>query len=218
MAMDFRRHWIERGKGYFGEFYKRGPFALRYFRRQERILLDVIKGLDSNSVLEVGCGFGRITRLVLDEIPGVKKIKGIDISSEQIDACRGYVSNNERADFSVGLIQEMEEADGSYDLVMGIEVLMHIPFAEVEQVLTRMVRIARKHVVNLDWWGPSGKVVGDCFAHDYSSLYRNIGLEDIKTILIPRANIYSISFGMEDGLKIVRTHSELQQIWIATKH
>lgn len=218
MIEDVRDYWLERGRRYVGEFKRHGPFARRYFRRQERVLLQVLRGLDFETVLEVGCGFGRMTKLVLDEFPNVKKIKGIDLSPQQIEICKSYISNLEKVELSVGTVQDLEEPNNSYDLVMAVELLMHIPFGEIEGVLGQMVRVARKYIVNLDWHGPTRKELGGyCFAHDYNSLYRNLGIKDVRTIPVPRAVIYSVGFGLDDGLRIVRTHSELQQIWVAMK-
>ena len=219
MIEDVRSYWRNRGKGYINEFKKHGFFTRRYFKRQELALLQVLKGLEFETVLEVGCGFGRITKLVLDNFPLVAKIKAIDISPQQIESCRSYLSDNTgKVELSAGLVQDLEAGENSYDLVFAAEVLMHIPFDEIQVVLAKMVRTARKYVINLDWHGPAGKdLQGYCFAHDYSALYSNLGIEDIRAVPVPRATLYSVGFGLDDGLKIARKHGELQQIWIAGK-
>ena len=43
------------------------------------------------NVLEVGCGFGRITKLVLSNQPDIQKYTAIDLSPDQINNAEQYV-------------------------------------------------------------------------------------------------------------------------------
>ena len=183
-----------------------------------KVLLRSLETLDFESVLEVGCGFGRIMKLVLDKFPNMRRIKGIDLSPQQIENCQRYIPNLEKVELSTGTIQDLPEADNSYDLVIAIEVLMHIPFGEVELALSQMIRVARKYIVNLDWYRPIPEETGGyCFAHDYSLIYRNLGIQDVRIVPVPRPFVYSVTFGLDEGLKISRFRREQQQIWVATK-
>jgi hypothetical protein len=56
-----REYWLARGKVYKDQF-KYDPEKLV----QEQLLLDHLKGMPPfRSVLEVGCGFGRITNIII---------------------------------------------------------------------------------------------------------------------------------------------------------
>lgn len=101
------------------------------------------------TVLEVGCGFGRITDLIIKEFPEIEKYKAIDLSTDQIENAKKYVSS-EKVKFSVGKIQDLDIPSESYDLVLAVEVLMHIPVTEIETAIKQMVRVSKKHIINLD--------------------------------------------------------------------
>ena len=102
---DVRSYWHERGKGYINEFRSHGFAKRRRFRRQEKVLLKALRTLSFESVLEVGCGFGRITKLVLDDFPNIRRYKGIDLSPEQIESCQHYIPSLEKVELSEGTIQ-----------------------------------------------------------------------------------------------------------------
>ena len=61
-AFDVNEYWLRRGKTYVSE----ERLASEYYRRQERFLLDRLLSarLPMQRILELGCGFGRITRLL----------------------------------------------------------------------------------------------------------------------------------------------------------
>jgi len=54
-------YWTQRGKDYKKNFKYDDKFEL-----QEQILIEYLKKYSFDSVLEVGCGFGRITKLLLN--------------------------------------------------------------------------------------------------------------------------------------------------------
>jgi cyclopropane fatty-acyl-phospholipid synthase-like methyltransferase len=45
----------------------------------------------SSTVLEVGCGFGRITKLLLLDFPNIKEYLAVDLSPHQIENAKEYI-------------------------------------------------------------------------------------------------------------------------------
>lgn len=155
----------------------------------------------------------------MDNFPNIQRYKGIDLVPEQIESCRHYLSSLEKVELSVGTVQDLEEADSSYDLVVAVEVLMHISLDEIEIALSQMARVASKYIVNVDWYSLTLMEAGGyCFVHDYNQLYEALGVPSIRVTPIPKPFVYSVSFGLDEGLKISRFRRESQQIWVATKN
>src|SRR5437660_7231958 len=75
-------YWFKHGRTYKDEFRYNKNFEL-----QEKILIDYLKDVSSSfsSVLEVGCGFGRITKLLLSHFPNITEYFAIDLSPDQIE-------------------------------------------------------------------------------------------------------------------------------------
>ena len=44
------------------------------------------------------------------------------------------------------------QVDKKFDLVIAAEVLLHILPSEINEVVSKLVNISNKHVVNIDWY------------------------------------------------------------------
>ena len=174
-------YWFNHGKTYKKEFRYNKNFEL-----QEKILIDYLKNNVSSSsfssVLEVGCGFGRITKLLLSNFPHIREYLAIDLSPDQIENAKelikpaietkGQVPN---LTFLVSDIQSLQ-IQKKYDLVIASEVLMHILPSEIAEVMSKLISMSNEHVVNIDWYEqqPPSKAAPHNFIHQYEKLYRNM--------------------------------------------
>jgi len=167
-------------------------------------------------VFEIGCGYDRITKAILQQFPNVK-IQAIDLSPQQIIIARRY-ANSDRVEFSVGKIQDLDVSERNYDLVIAVSVLLHIPFHDIDGVVMKMVKMSKKHIVNVDLYGSAAQMVlrGYVFAHDYTSLYKKFGVKEVQMVPIPKRPMYGISFGFDSGLRIFRRKERIQCLWHAT--
>lgn len=164
-------YWLDRGKGYLGEFQRHGPITRYRFWKQERELIKAIPK-DIDSVLEIGCGFGRITKLILKNF-NVSRYVATDISHDQIENAKRYV-NSDLVEFRLESVHDMDY-NKEFDLVIASEVLMHLPPGEIRDAITIMENAAKKYCINVDWYAPgeSNTAGGFCWQHDYKSLYSN---------------------------------------------
>lgn len=182
---DLRQYWLKRGEVYQDEFARHNYFTRRRFCRQEKTLLKVLRGIQFNSVFECGIGFGRISKLILNHYPAVK-LTGIDISSHQIENAWHYI-DSERACLIIGAIQDVDIVKGSHDLVIAVEVLMHIALEEIEVVMRKLVNISRGHLINVDWQGvEKGVAHGYMFSHDFTGIYNRLGIDKVEVKEVPR--------------------------------
>ena len=136
------------------------------------MLLDTLRGLRFDSALELGCGFGRVLKIVADNFPSCR-LEGIDVSPAQIAHARKNVGSPgiilNVADITKGLSYE----DDAFDLVYTCEVLMHIP--DPDPIVGEMLRVSRKYVLNLECFDSSNRPLAPwCFNHDLVKMYQAI--------------------------------------------
>ncbi|GBG01558.1 hypothetical protein AZSI13_08850 [Azospira sp. I13] len=89
-----------------------------------------------NSILDWGCGVGRLTRHLL---PFGPRVTGMDMDLEAIQSCTAALPN---ADFmQVGLLPPVPVDDSSFDLVLGLSVMPHLTEAAQDAWLAELQRI-----------------------------------------------------------------------------
>jgi len=199
-------YWFKHGKTYKDEFRYNKNFEL-----QEKMLIDYLKNKISSfsTVLEAGCGFGRITKLLLTNFPNIMEYLAIDLSPDQIENAkelirpgietRGQLPN---PTFMVSDIQSFQ-IQKKYDLVMASEVLMHILPSEIEEVMCKLVSMSNEHVVNIDWYKEQtpSKAAPHNFIHQYEKIYRNMpGVSNVYRIPIVKKGSWLTSMDTKQSL------------------
>lgn len=186
---DPARYWRARGRQYIDEFERHDQETATVFDQQERLLLDSLSKLLITSALELGCGFGRILKLLSDNFL-LRRLEGVDVSPDQILHAKEFVSCP-RVHFEVGdITAPLKYHDGEFDLVLTCEVLMHIP--EPLPVLREMLRVSGRYVVNLEYFDPLARTPRPwCFNHDLLRMYHILSKEyplgfQIDTIQLPK--------------------------------
>jgi SAM-dependent methyltransferase len=93
------------------------------------------------SLLDVGCGDGRLTNQLLDLYP---QVVGLDTSREALQ----YVKTNSVAASAL----EIPWSDGSFDIILATELLEHLPDEAYRRALAEMKRVARKWIlIGVPW-------------------------------------------------------------------
>ena len=184
-----REYWTERGRDYKKNFQYNNNFKL-----QEQMLIDWLKKYSFSTVLEVGCGFGRITKLIISNFPKIHEYFAFDLSPHQIENARINIKdspNNKIVQFSVSDIQSYD-SNKKYDLVIASEVLMHVLPSEIEVVIQKMVNLSDQYVCNIDWFEDRipNKAESFNFIHPYEKIYGNISSID---------NVYRVPLIKKNG-------------------
>jgi len=173
-------YWFERGKKYRDEYRPN-----KYAELQENILLDYLKNIPISSsfstILEVGCGFGRIAKLLLSNFPNILEYIAIDLSPHQIENAKEFVKpvidikERNPLKFIVSDIQSFQN-EKKYDLIISSEVLLHVLPSEIEKIMNKIVDMSNKHIINIDWY--EGKTPKNAaphnFIHQYETIYRSM--------------------------------------------
>ena len=162
--------WVAQGKTYFNEY-----VPAKYVTQEEK-LLEVLDTLQFKSVLEVGVGFGRIAKLIMDNYDfAVRSYLGIDISSDQIAQAKRILKKeiaSHKAKLEIWDFFTMQDS-AKYDLVICAEVLMHIEPEFVQFFLDKLIGLSSAHVVTIDYYPEiAPRYLADFnFIHDYPKLY-----------------------------------------------
>ncbi|HEY7111066.1 MAG TPA: class I SAM-dependent methyltransferase [Nitrososphaeraceae archaeon] len=134
------------------------------------------------SVLEVGCGFGRITRLVLSNYPNTKRYKAVDLSPDQVSNAEEYVKSGiDRSTlahidltFAISDIKSLQ-MNLKYDLVLASEVLLHILPSEIKEIMIKLVELSNCHIINIDYYSEKlNQLAPHNFLHQYEKIYSEI--------------------------------------------
>ena len=109
-------------------------------------------GLGSKTICEFGCNVGNN----LTGFPSSVEVTGVDLNKHAIEkASKIYPSFN----FKQSDISFTPFDDSSSDLVFTRGVLIHIPDESLDSVLTEMLRVSKKWIFNLEYFGDDGKMI-----------------------------------------------------------
>ena len=172
-----KEYWEKRGRVYKKE-YKYSELS----EKQEKVLVDYMKSLSFDTVLEFGCGFGRITKVLLENFP-IKKYVALDLSPDQLNNAKNLCKGYDNVTFVQSTIQDFYP-DEKFDLVLGVEVLLHVLPEEIDDVIKKLVSLTKKHLVHIDWYEDRLPKIRSPhnFIHEYKKIYRKIeGVIEVKT-------------------------------------
>jgi trans-aconitate 2-methyltransferase len=114
------------------------PALYERFRREREQpfvdLLALIRPSASMRIIDLGCGTGRLTRLLHDGLHAAETV-GLDRSAHMLDAARAAAAPDSRLHFELGTIESFA-ARGEYDLIFSNAALHWID--DHESVLARL--------------------------------------------------------------------------------
>lgn len=171
---DPNAYWRHRGKSYIGEQRLGGV----YYRQQEEFITATVAALKPASILEVGCGFGRVTRCIARALPETH-ITAVDLSDAQVRNAREYCQGLQRVQFSeYDLYSGQSFPDDYYDLAIAMEVFQHHASASVARFLSNLLRVSPRVLHDFNLGEKPGDFTAEhCFAHDWPEIYQGIGVE-----------------------------------------
>jgi len=176
-----RWYWEARGKVFFDQvrsiFSEGDP---NYHAQQE--FLDALSGIEWDSALEVGCGFGWQLRAIRRRHPE-KRIVGVDFSFSQLRRGLDYL-NGSRVSLGQADARRLPFADGTFDLVCTSGCLIYMHASVLPAALAELTRVARRSVVLLEYArehmdSPARRVLmegADWHGHNYTPALAQAGL------------------------------------------
>lgn len=185
------------------KFFYNVDFNDHNYRLQEHIFRQTLKSLKSliehgvnspiETVLEVGAGTGRMTKIMLEEFPDYDWYTIVEISKDNIKKMFKTLGNGKELPRNVYPISgniieyvDLPTKEVKFDLILASEVFMHIKPSDLGPVITKLSKLlAPDHglIVNIDFQYETAlnKNSTWCFIHDYHKLYTTNGLTPIFT-------------------------------------
>ncbi len=146
----------------------------------------------AQSVLDVGCGSGRLFGLY--QARGVTRVLGVDISEKALAlAAQRYPTIETR----VVPIEELPIEGVRFDLAICNRVLQHVPPAMIKRVVARLVRTAHRVYVNELSATDGQRENFYMVRHDYVALFESegYGLVDEGLIGVQRYQVFAGTSG-----------------------
>lgn len=162
--------WEEWGKTFFKDVYQRKIFS------QHKWILEQIKELDPDSILEIGCGFGRNIKYLIKEGIPAEKITGTDISSTMLENCRQYIKNC-KVDLFLAEAVKLPFKDKEFSFSFTHGVLMHIPPEKITPTIKEIFRITKGYFLCVEQNYNGNEYT---FVHNYPRLFGDLGGKIIK--------------------------------------
>jgi SAM-dependent methyltransferase len=97
-------------------------------------IVDIIRQYEIESLCDIGCGDGRLINMIKQFIPN---ITGVDISEQALAFARAF---NPGINF---LCEDIRNLSGSYEWITLVEVLEHIPDADVTKIISNIARLIK---------------------------------------------------------------------------
>jgi SAM-dependent methyltransferase len=138
-------------------------------RVELQLLIEELQELNGpiSSVLDVGCGQGRLAAFLLDVLPAAK-YSGLDLAEAQLKGTLAVRPDAEQ--FYLSRLQDFHPHQ-RWDLVLASEVLLHIPPDEIRLACGRLLDVTGKYLITVDWSQPlEGEIAPWNWLHDYDKL------------------------------------------------
>ena len=117
-----------------------------------KFIYHVSTSLGGKKICEVGCNIGNN----LSEFPLDLDIHGIDMNEHALEQAR---KNHPSFKFQCTSGDKIPYDDSFFDVVFTRGVLIHISKENLDSVLKEMLRISKKWVFNLEYFGEEGKMI-----------------------------------------------------------
>lgn len=152
-----------------------------YFREQEgqparderaRIIARKIAAYRPESILEVGCGYGKQLRALRGVLGEEVRLVGVDFSPTQLDYARVYLKDQGPIPLVMADGGRLPFADGSFDLAFTSAVVLHHPAEAAAGIRLELLRVARRFVAHNE----DTNVGYNRYGHDSAAWYRARGL------------------------------------------
>ena len=105
----------------------------------KKILSEIKQDTGEINIIDIGCGYGRISRPILEKFPEAK-ITGIDISKNYVELFRKNTGENA----FVGFAEDFSLKSDYYNYIICVTVLMYIDKDKIEKTISNFLSHLKK--------------------------------------------------------------------------
>ena len=172
---DPREYWTLRG----GDDYFREQEGQPERTARSRWLADRIAAYRPESVLEIGCGYGKQLRALRERLD--VPLFGIDFSPSQLARGRQYLAGLDGIALALGSGDRLPFSDGAFDLVFTSAVILHNPPQVADRIRREIVRVSRRWAAHNE----DTDVTYNRYGYDTAGWYRAEGIPLAESGPIP---------------------------------
>jgi len=105
-------------------------------------LVSEMEFMEGSSILELGCGTGKLTRLIAERL-GEGRVLGVDLTPGMVEIARRTLpaEYEDLVDFSIGAGENLDLESNSFDLVTSAFTLRNVK--DLEKVISEMKRVVK---------------------------------------------------------------------------
>lgn len=180
--------WDDYGESYYKAHEKREQiqFGLGGNNPVAWLIFKLIS-LKVDTVLEAGCGFGRLAPFILDG-KAAKEYHGIDFSEKILECHKLYLKDyiyKDHVHFQKASAKHVPFSDGSIDCVITNELLMHMTRTKADHCIREFRRVAQKNIILIERFVYAGEhPYPHVWSHDWIRLASSIGLTALESKII----------------------------------
>lgn len=135
LTFDPKQYWIEKGRTYINEYPPGG-------QRCEELILATLATIEFESLLDVGCGYGRYLKCISDRFPEVK-LAGVDISPTQLTEAKRYLLDHPEIELIEIDGLHLPYGDRSFDVTFTYGCMIHVPKNRIYDFFKELYRVTR---------------------------------------------------------------------------
>jgi ubiquinone/menaquinone biosynthesis C-methylase UbiE len=151
--VETEQYWEERSRKYKNRFEgvmnKSFPLSLNLYLDEWMFkkILTCLGTSKKQSILDIGCGYGRISEKIIKRFPGVE-LRGVDISKNYVKLYNQHLSPRAKAYHASA--EKLPFPDASFNLIIiSVTLLYVVELKDQEKVLSEVFRVLK----------PSGRVI-----------------------------------------------------------
>ena len=151
---------------------------------QSKFIYFLSVAIGAKKICEVGCNIGNN----LSDFPKDSQVYGIDMSEYALEKAKNRYPSFK---FKVANMNKIPFENSYFDLVFTRGVLIHIPSSEIDAGLKEMVRVSKKWIMNLEYFGKDGEMIewsrGDelLWYRNMKERWNNFDVDIISDVEIP---------------------------------